>query len=662
MKKKFHMTFGLKMILLAAGMSVAISAAALLSGYLTFFFWNVSSYISSAQNLLHTLRIEVPVEVLDEYSEHLDLSDPAASQADFEPDERYNAIEEFIIDTAMESGARAVYIARVEESAGLVILFDSDNENQNYTEKGFSAFGTTYNSPDIEASLDEMAEAVEIGTIIDGQDHVLTVYIPYLRAGGISSGYYAMVDFSLAHIMNTQRSFTLVTSILLGFLTVIFLGIYLLVIHRSFIRPLRSITKAAQSCGAGAGPEAFDDLKFKGSYELRTLADSFRDMLTQIRDNNQRKWQLAVQEQTMKNEMELANDLNLAVLPKQLPQREEDYPFRVQGRIDQGEGLTCCFYDYFLLPGDRLCIMVGETPGSGISQVLFTVMAQAAIKSRLMSDLSLMETMTSANRQLYEMGGNMYLNALVGILDGATGSFTYINAGLSVPLLKRSQRRYEPMEAFSYASLGQNENVTYRVIEVKLDQGDRLFFHSENADGNRNSYTGERLCQTLNQAKVSRADLETQLQMLESVSDQEQTSGRAMLALEYCRRDKANAHCVLTNDAAGASTLQRFLQEQMRANQIDERQVAQLIVLGDELFSLCRRAANSDSRYLAECAIRQDTVVLRIRGDMGGRDPMADRTEGPTLRAVEYIKHNSEQVYFAHDDFSDAVTLVKRIL
>ena len=69
------------------------------------------------------------------------------------------------------------------------------------------------------------------------------------------------------------------------------------------------------------------------------------------------------------------------------------------------EGLACCFYDYFLLDQERLCILIGEPPGQGLTQALYAAIAQTTLKSHLRSGLSLAQAMSAANRQIYEMGG-----------------------------------------------------------------------------------------------------------------------------------------------------------------------------------------------------------------------------------------------------------------
>lgn len=297
-------------------------------------------------------------------------------------------------------------------------------------------------------------------------------------------------------------------------------------------------------------------------------------------------------------------------------------------------------------------------------------MAQATIKSQMRSGLPLKEAMTAANRQLNEMSDSLALNALVGVLDGVRGTFAYVNAGQQSPLLMRSQDRYQWLRSDAYAPLGQSENVIYPVTELELHQGDRLFFHTAGLDkiqnGEGRAFGKERLVVALNESRSCQDDMERQLEYISSAGDAyaDQTGeagGYALLTLEYRRRDRAQAHCLLTADNAGSARLTEFLRCQLEANRLQPRQMAETLVLADELFALCRRQAAPDSRIMAECAIPggEGRVILRLRGDMGGHSPL-ERQEGEAaVHAAEFITKNCDRVLFERDDNLDTVTVVK---
>ena len=413
-------------------------------------------------------------------------------------------------------------------------------------------------------------------------------------------------------------------------------------------------------------------MEIRSNDELRSLADAFRMMLVEINVNNMEQQELAVREQRLETELQLAKELNVSLLPKALPQRKGGYPFEVQGYLEQGQELACCFYDYFLMDGGRLCVLMGEVPGHGTPQVIYTVMAQATIKSQMRSGQSLAAAITAANQQLYEVGSGLSIHVLAGVLECATGHFSYINAGQQSPLLMRSQEYYEWGRDVSYAPLGQSENVLYQVEELELRQGDRLLFHTkgldEIQDRNGTPFAREQLRITLNKKQNRQGSLSDQLHSLSAAAGTIRRSGRrriegyALMALEYRRRDKAQAHCLLSPDAAGSAALSEFLRGQLEANGIQGRQMAQLMVLADELFVLCRRRSPQDGHIMAECAMPpgEDLILLRFRGDFGGISPL-EHLEEAAGHAAAFISALCDRVLFEHTESVDTMTVVKRL-
>ena len=379
-----------------------------------------------------------------------------------------------------------------------------------------------------------------------------------------------------------------------------------------------------------------------------------------------------MREQRLDSELQLANELNMSMLPKELPQREGCYPFAIRGRIHQGRDFSCCFYDYFLLGQDRLCLMVGEVPGGELSRALYTVMAQATIKSQMRSGKSLAAAVSAANQQLYEVGSDLSIQVLAGVLECSTGHFSYINAGQRSPLLMRSQEYYEWGRDVSYAPLGQSENVIYQVEELELRQGDRLLFHTQALDRitDRDGvpFAREQLRLTLNEKHSRQGDLAEQLRFLSAAAGAfsgrtAAQEGYALMALEYRRRDKAQAHCLLTPDAAGSAALMDFLRGQLTTNGIQGTQLARMMVLADELFTLCRRRAPGDGRIMAECAMPpgEALAVLRFRGDFGGISPMEGLEEGAAEHAAAFITAHCDRILFEHTESVDTITAVKRL-
>lgn len=659
MKRKIRFGLGKKMLLMPLTISAILCAVVLFASYQNYRERTTELYQEKGDYVVRTLASQLDPEELEGY------------YTTGETDQRYGQIQDLIADLVENSRVERLYVVR-PNGARVTFLFDSNVEAE---EKGDScALGTsTELSGELSQSLDRLL-AGETVEPVARQDPALgwmmTAMAPVLHQNGELAAC-VMADINMDHVVGAYRHFLFSVGGILLALAVVLTVIYLLVIRRMLIRPLRQLTEAALSYEGGESNKLFSKVKIHGNDELKTLADAFRMMVVEIEINNMEQKELALREQRLDSELQLANELNVSMLPKALPQREEGYPFSIRASIHQGHELACCFYDYFLLDRDRLCVVVGEVPGEGIPQVIYTAMAQATIKSQMRSGLPLSQAMTAAGRQLYEISDSISLNVLVGVLNGATGRFSCINAGQPRPLIMRSGDRYQWVKSLSYAPLGQSENVVYQVLEMQLRQGDRLFFHTKGLDEIRNRedtpFGEEQLRLSLNRKESCQGDLEAQLQYIRDsgvafARRPGDIKGYAMLGLEYRRRDRAQAHCLLTADAAGGETLLRFLREQMAENRIADRQAALLVVLADELFALCRRLAAPDSHFMAECAVPEEgnLVVLRLKGEMDGRNPL-DQDGGEADRhAAEFLSKNCEQVLFERSNSMDIVTLVWR--
>lgn len=644
MKRNTRFTLGRKLLLMVLLMSLILCSAALAMSY--------HAYLRDTRDLYGQHGQEVAQE----------LADQAASE-----EESGSQLQKALSAAADRSGVAFAAVVRPLENGLEVLLCAGDRRDE-----GLLAPGDLWVPGLRTSALEGMLEEQTLEPVL-WQDADLgwrmLAAAPVHQTGEAVS--YVVVELEMEQAAAREQSFLVSIGALLACLAAVLIVAFMLVIRRIFIQPIRLLTKAAQDYEGGEDKSTFTKVKIKSHDELRTLSDAFRMMLVEIDLNNFEQKELAVREQKLEIELQLANELNRSMLPKELPVREQGYEFDVHGLLCRGREVEYDFYDYFMLDQDRLCVLIGAVPGEGIPQALYTVMAQTAIKSQLRSGLSLTAAMTAANSQLHEMSGAFVLHALVGVLDGMTGKFSCINAGQEVPLLMRSQDRYEWVQAPPYAPLGQNENVVYQVLELELRQGDRMFFHTRALGEIQNEvgrpFAEEQLRATLNLSQSRGLSVEQQLEFVRDAAGayswRVQVDGYAMLTLEYRRRDRAMAHCVLSAGQEGERLLLDFLQGQLAANGFTRRQIAETAVLADELFVLCCGQAEPDARFLAQCAVTEETgtVLLKVKGPMGGRNPLENTRGEAAARAAAYILQNTQRVTFDSMDSMDVVTVTRQM-
>ena len=660
-QKKSPFTLGRKVLLLTLAMCALLCAVALAVSYRSYSSQMRDYLERTGENLAGTLASQLTADDLDRYFETL------------ETDDRYYALQDFIVTLVDHSDVEYLYVVR-PHGVGVTFLFDSDlrpGSTGDYFAGGNLSLGTYVELEGAFAdNLDNLLAGREVEPIVAPDPSfgwLMTIIYPVSHPDGTMAGY-IMCDISMQDVVTQQRAFLIRAGGLLGALTLVCMALYLLFIRRVVILPVRQLTGAAQAYSTGADMSAFSKLTFRNRDELRTLADAFRMMLAELKLQSQEQTELAVQEERAEAELKLAAQINAAMLPKELPRSGAGPDFLIRGRVDRQRALSCDFYDYFLKEDGSLCVVLGSVPGGDMSAALFMVAAQAAVKSQLRAALPLTEAVTAVNRQLFEIGRGLALHALVGVLD-REGTFTCIDAGQPAPLLFRDQDRYEWLKAPEYAPLGQNENVVYQAQRITLRQGDRLFFHTEGLDSipgaDGQSFGRQELRAALNLSRGRELGLED---LLAYVSDcgrafaqrPDQVRGCAIAALEYCRRRPSLAHCTVSGDRKGAARMAAFLKEQLGENGFHPREIAGAAVLADELFSLCRRCLPEGERITVECAVSPDrSVTLRLRGPFGHRNPL-EAGEGPAFdNAAAFIRSAARQLTFTQHELLDELTAVR---
>ena len=366
---------------------------------------------------------------------------------------------------------------------------------------------------------------------------------------------------------------------------------------------------------------------------------------------------------------QLTEELCRSALPQVLRDSPATAAFSLAGRVEEGQALSCTFYDYFFIDPGLLCIMVGQVPGDGITEALYMVVAQTTIRSRLRMGRSLVETMADVNTQLYDQGAKQSLCVLVGTLNTANGMFTYVNAGGALPLLMRNGERYEWLEAPVYAAIGMNENVSYRSQQLRLRQGDCLFLQTaglgQTPGENGVPFQKQELRAVLNR---SRSRAQAPEEILQFTADEaaaycqrdEDRVGYAALMLEYRKGDKELAHCQVPAVPASAGEVTAFLKKRFEDNSIQRRAYARVAVMVDELFALCCRKCKEGGMVTVECGIAPDgqSVTVRMSAPLQGVNPVEDVQEGTEASAVEFIEDQTEYLIFKKGEEQDTVTAV----
>ncbi|MCG8405145.1 MAG: SpoIIE family protein phosphatase [Phycisphaerales bacterium] len=143
---------------------------------------------------------------------------------------------------------------------------------------------------------------------------------------------------------------------------------------------------------------------------------------------------------------------------------------QIHGLNDPGLAVSGDYYDYFLREDGLIMVVIADVAGKGVPASLLTANLQAAIRVMLTKEKHLVETVEALNRLICENTGDAsFITAIIGLLDPANRTFTYVNAGHHGPYLIREEKHLEKLdEADPCLPFGVESNATYQLGKIEL--------------------------------------------------------------------------------------------------------------------------------------------------------------------------------------------------
>ena len=144
-------------------------------------------------------------------------------------------------------------------------------------------------------------------------------------------------------------------------------------------------------------------------------------------------------------ELEAARDIQLGMLPG--PDELAALPDAIELRafLEPAKAVGGDLYDAFMVDDRWLYFIVGDVTGKGVPASLFMALAKALSKSVILRHgEDLQEAVIAANQEISrENTAELFVTALIGLLDIETGDVRLCNAGHDNPLIRRTDGTIE---------------------------------------------------------------------------------------------------------------------------------------------------------------------------------------------------------------------------
>jgi phosphoserine phosphatase RsbU/P len=181
-------------------------------------------------------------------------------------------------------------------------------------------------------------------------------------------------------------------------------------------------------------------------------------------------------ERSLEREILMARDVQRAMIPESPPQIKG---FEIAARLEPALNLSGDFYDYIPFSGKRLGLMIGDVSGKGIRAAMGMAAARSILRSVARRGGGPTRVLRDANLRLHrDLGSQLLLTLVYGILDAETKTFQYCNAGHNAPLHVRPSGKWRALKTGGLL-LGVFDKQQYKSETLHLEKGDVLFFFTD---------------------------------------------------------------------------------------------------------------------------------------------------------------------------------------
>ena len=178
---------------------------------------------------------------------------------------------------------------------------------------------------------------------------------------------------------------------------------------------------------------------------------------------------------TLKNELEVARDIQLAMLPHHTYSADG---VEAEGWTRPANTVGGDFYDVLPLRDGRLIVALGDVAGKGSPAALLMALLLAMLRTLVTEGLPPSRLVERLNQLVHQQTpGSRFITLFLGVFDPTSGELTYVNAGQTPPLLLSGDRADRLLTGG--IALGMFEGAKYDVGRRTLEPGDVLVMYSD---------------------------------------------------------------------------------------------------------------------------------------------------------------------------------------
>lgn len=418
-----------------------------------------------------------------------------------EQDAYYQQVMDFLTAARDQSSLRYYYVF-VPYEDDLVYVWDAGTvregacplgTHEDYMEGGKKAVADIFR-PDPPETISVERDAV--------YGYIASAYSPIFDSAGQPVAVVG-VDLSMAGIQRSLWQFILTVAASISIISIAALAAFYTFIRRKVVRPIAQLNRAAKDMVDNLEREESAGIDIRTGDEIQELGCSFVQMDREVRDYIKRLSAVTAEKERIGAELNVATQIQADMLPNIVPAFPDRPEFDIYATMEPAKEVGGDFYDFFLVDGDHLALVMADVSGKGVPAALFMVIAKTLLKNAAQMGLSPKAVLEKVNNQLCENNeAEMFVTVWLGVLEISTGKLICANAGHEYPALRRAGGSYELVKDKHGFVLAGMEHTRYREYELELRPGDELYVYTDGvaeATDSRNQLFGtERMLEALN--------------------------------------------------------------------------------------------------------------------------------------------------------------------
>lgn len=217
-----------------------------------------------------------------------------------------------------------------------------------------------------------------------------------------------------------------------------------------------------------------------------TLLNAYKDNIS-IAIENAKLLEDSIEKEKYKQEVALAKDMQDKLLPKVVPQH---ISYSLAAKTQSAEIVGGDYYDIVYLKNGKMCILIGDVSGKGISASFYMAQLKGVVLSQAKEATTATDILKRINAVLYgKMDRKMYITLSALVLDDANGHVSFARGGHMPTVIKHSSEItfYQP-KGFGIGLVPPSKyNSNLEEVSIQLSPGDVCFMFSDGVNELRNT-------------------------------------------------------------------------------------------------------------------------------------------------------------------------------